>query len=132
MTLPRINENEYMEIDADKLKTYIKGNTPLSISEFALEIGRSRKYITNMSGRTKIPDYVLNVICKRLSISPEQLLWKDPESEQDLDRIGLSVVNAINNLSKQMEQTHEYSRQVLKRLDDLEKPYRRVGIRPMN
>lgn len=125
--MPRINEDKYVEIDADKLKSCIRHNTPMSLGDFALEIGRSQKYIMNMSGKTRIPDYVFNVICKQLGVDQDHLIWKDPDANRDTGGIGIAVVAAINNLSEKIDKSYKQGEQIMKRIGDLEKTIVKTG-----
>lgn len=110
--MPILREDKSVFIDAEKLKDLIKDRAGMTQIEFAAEIGRSNKYITNMHGKTNIPHYVFNVICKRLEVDADCLIWKDPCSTGE--SAGIAVVAAIENLSDKLDLIYDQNKMTQK------------------
>lgn len=119
--LPVIRADRNIFIDADRMKELIKEKTKLTQTEFAAEIGRSKKYISNMHGKTSIPDYVFNIICKRLEVEPDYLIWKESSQNGSDNSMGTAMVAAISNLADKLQLVFEQNKQTQKMIESLER-----------
>lgn len=82
-----------VKIDVEKLIKIIQ-TRGISLEQFGYSIGRSRNYIGSLRKNDTVPESVLDLICERLDIDPEEL--KETKSGEKLEERINEIVYGLN------------------------------------